>query len=237
MSLIIVADTHITPGSADEKTFYEMLAKLGESPHDVVFLGDIFDLWIGLPGYEGAPQARFLDWCREQKKFRCIGFIEGNHEFFISETHGDSFSWSTAASSWQDDNGYLFVHGDRINPHDKRYLTFRRLTKNELTKWLLKVLPGGPGICNRLSQALRHTNPEYRQGLPETQIKIYADQMFDDRLKSIFVGHFHATYQHVHAPDQVLYLVPAWFESGQVTLVHTAPTQHPVEFINWEVLV
>ena len=236
MSLVIVADSHIKPGSSAEQSFFEMLAKLGTSRHDIVFLGDIFDLWIGLPGYEGPSQKSFLAWCHQQRDQREVGFIEGNHEFFVSEIHEDHFSWSTSSAFWQNADGFQFVHGDRLNPDDYRYLMFRRLTKNPLTKILLQILPRGKSICHRLSQSLRHTNQEYRKGLPKNRIQQYADQTFDQGLKAIFVGHFHSTYKYEHTPSQVLYLVPAWFEYGQVTLVDAEDPHKPVSFVNWESL-
>lgn len=236
MSLIIVADTHIEPGGIQEQAFYKMLAKLGDSPHDVIFLGDIFDLWIALPGYEGKTQRAFLQWCRRQKTSRTIGFIEGNHEFFVSAQHGENFSWSTSASSWRDAAGNLFVHGDQINRNDSRYLLFRRLTKNAVTRALLRFLPGGPQICNRLGQMLRHTNRQHRLGLPEEQIQFFADQNFADGVKTIFAGHFHSTYHYEHRSARSMYLLPAWFESGQVALVDSGNNQAPVQFITWEAL-
>ena len=236
MSLIIVVDSHIGPGSAGEKAFFQMLEKLSASRYDIVFLGDIFELWIGLPRYEGPTHTKFLDWSREQKGSRTIGFIEGNHEFFVSAQHGNSFSWSAAGSSWQDDEGNLFAHGDQINRNDNRYLLFRRLTKNPITRTLLRYLPGGPQICNRLGQLLRHTNRQHRLGLPEEQIQFFADQNFATGVKTIYAGHFHSTYHYEHTSAHSLYLLPAWFESGQVTLVDSGNDQAPVQFINWEAL-
>jgi UDP-2,3-diacylglucosamine pyrophosphatase LpxH len=236
MAFIIVADSHIRPGGSAERSFFEMLAKMGRSRYDIVFLGDIFDLWIGLPGYEGSAQKDFLAWCWHQKHRRRIGLIEGNHEFFVSEMHAGHFSWSTSATSWRSADGCLFVHGDRLNPDDHRYLTFRRLTKNAVTKILLRGLPGGSSVCHRLRQALRHTNRQYRQGLPETRIRQYADQMFDDGLKAIFVGHFHSIRQFEQAPSKMLYLVPAWFASGRVTRVDSSTGALKVDFPDWKAL-
>jgi UDP-2,3-diacylglucosamine hydrolase len=236
MSLIVVADAHIKPGSRQEQPFFRMLQRLGDSRHDVIFLGDIFELWIALPGYEQASQRAFLEWCRQQKASRTIGFIEGNHEFFVSAEHGDSFSWSTPDSSWRDTAGNLFVHGDQINRNDKRYLMFRRLTKNVVTRTMLRFLPGGPQICHRLGRMLQHTNRQHRLGLPEEQIRFFADQHFADGVKAIYAGHFHSTYQCKHTSARTLYLLPAWFESGQVARIDTNDLQKPVEFVNWEAL-
>lgn len=236
MSLIIVTDTHLESGGIQEQAFFEMLTRLGTSPHDVIFLGDIFELWIALPGYEGKPQQAFLQWCRQQKRSRSIGFLEGNHEFFVSAQHADCFSWSTSDSSWRDAEGNLFVHGDQINRDDNRYLMFRRLSKNTIARILLHYLPGGPYICHRLGQMLRHTNQQHRQGLPEEQIHLFADQHFASGVKTIFAGHFHSTFQYEHTSSQILYLLPAWFESGQVTLVEPGSEQVRVQSVHWESL-
>jgi hypothetical protein len=110
------------------------------------------------------------------------------------------------------------------------------LTKNAVTKILLRGLPGGSSVCHRLRQALRHTNRQYRQGLPETRIRQYADQMFDDGLKAIFVGHFHSIRQFEQAPSKMLYLVPAWFASGRVTRVDSSTGALKVDFPDWKAL-
>jgi UDP-2,3-diacylglucosamine pyrophosphatase LpxH len=236
MSFIIVADSHVQPDGLIERSFFEMLAMLGNSRYDIVFLGDIFDLWIGLPGYETPAQKDFLAWCRGQKNLRRIGLIEGNREFFVSEMHADHFSWSTSATSWRSADGCQFVHGDRLNPDDRRYLLFRRLTKNPVTKMLLRGLPGGRSICRRLSRALRHTNRRYRQGLPEARIRQYAEGEFGDGLQAIFVGHFHSARKFELNPSRVLFLVPAWLESGRVTRVDSGTGPLKVDFPDWKTL-
>ena len=236
MALIIVADSHVQPGSARERDFFGMLAQLARHRCDVVFLGDIFELWIALPGYEGPSQKRFLQWCRRHKSSRNIGFIEGNHEFFVSAEHGDCFSWSSSESYRRDERGNLFVHGDRINRRDRRYLMFRRLTKNAATKALLKRLPGGPRLCMRLSRLMRHTNRRHRQGVPERQVRRFAQRMFAAGAEQIFVGHFHSAFSCDGPSGRKLYLLPAWFEAGQVTLVDSGSNRQPVRFLDAQTL-
>ena len=233
-SLILVADTHVRPGSNAEFAFFRMLEKLGDSRYDVIFLGDIFELWIALPAYEEPSHARFLKWCRQQLARRRIGFIEGNHEFFVSSEHGNHFSWSTEGSYWRDTAGNLYVHGDQINRRDSRYLQFRRLTKNRATKALLRLLPAGHLICSRLNQMLRKTNPHHRQGVPEGQIQEFARHWFADGIERIFIGHFHTASRYQGTSTGLLYLLPAWLESGQVTRVNPNNVGAPVEFIDWQ---
>jgi len=50
--MIIVTDAHISKTDGNHATFFRMLESLEENNQDLIFLGDIFDLWVALPGYE-----------------------------------------------------------------------------------------------------------------------------------------------------------------------------------------
>ena len=123
-----------------------MLEAVKRTDHDLIFLGDIFDLWIALPRYEEDIHLKFIAWCLEQKKSRTIGFLEGNHEYFLADERACAFSWCSKGAWKQAEAGTLYVHGDQINGQDKLYLGFRKLTKNSITKRLLRILPFGPEI-------------------------------------------------------------------------------------------
>ena len=45
--LIIITDAHISNENRNVVDFFFMLEKLAANDDDIVFLGDIFDLWIG----------------------------------------------------------------------------------------------------------------------------------------------------------------------------------------------
>ncbi len=68
---IFVADSHIH-GGKEEDNFFRMLKQLETLPPSVavVFLGDIFELWIAMRNYENESHARFCGWCRQQKQVR-----------------------------------------------------------------------------------------------------------------------------------------------------------------------
>jgi len=46
---VIITDAHVHPGFGNAESFFAMLTVLESLPVDVVFLGDVFDLWIALP--------------------------------------------------------------------------------------------------------------------------------------------------------------------------------------------
>ncbi len=184
---------------------------------DLVFLGDIFDLWVALPGYENELHRRFLAWCRHQKKRRTIGFIEGNHEFFLAENHARDFSWCSSGPWYLDRQGRLFCHGDLINRRDVRYLTFRKLSKNRYARILMKGLPLGPALVESLKRHLKHTNTAFRRRLPVGQIKTFAEARFREGARTVFAGHFHQAYTYQNSQGRQLHSLPAWYTTGCVS--------------------
>ena len=50
--MIIIADAHVDAAGNNVSDFFQMLQAIEKTDHDVIFLGDIFDLWVALPRYE-----------------------------------------------------------------------------------------------------------------------------------------------------------------------------------------
>ncbi len=230
--MIIIADAHVSRAAQNDGPFFEMLQVLSANDQDLVFLGDIFDLWIALPRYEQDIHRRFAAWCREQKKYRQIGFMEGNHEYFLTDEMAATFTWCSREAWWRDTDGTVYVHGDQINRRDKNYLAFRRLVKNPVAKFLLRWLPLGPGLANFFKHELKKTNAEFRRRLPRKQIEHFANTRFAEGTDSIFVGHFHQPYHYCRPDDKALYVVPDWFSTRKVTVYHRDPRR--VEFVDWQ---
>ena len=67
--LYIVADSHLDDQNASAEEFVEMLTKL-ENPHTVVFLGDLFKIWLRtskiLDGF--TPSSDIWIWVFEKKR-------------------------------------------------------------------------------------------------------------------------------------------------------------------------
>ena len=217
--LVIIADAHISRPKGNSGAFFEMLAALGQGAGDVVFLGDIFDLWIALPRYEDALHGRFLSWCQQQKTRRRVGFIEGNHEFFILRGHVDAFTWCTHQAWRQDAEGNLFCHGDRINRLDRSYLAFRKLIKNPIARTLIDGLPWGPHLVHRVKEGMKGTNQAFRKSLPHEQLRQFAEDRFREGAVRIFLGHFHQAYHYEGARGGDLYTLPDWYSEGWISVL------------------
>ena len=189
-------------------------------PAGVVFLGDIFELWIALNGYESSIHQRFLEWCTESKKDFEVGFILGNHEFYLMDRHAGAFSWISEVGHTSPD-GIRFIHGDLINRADFRYLTLRKLLRNRFTRWLLKITAGtiGPRVSEKVRKSLKPTNLQYKRTLPESYLLQYAQSARAESVRMIFAGHFH---RHVRLdfPDAApVEILPAWGNAGEIILM------------------
>jgi UDP-2,3-diacylglucosamine hydrolase len=232
--MIIVTDAHIGPAAENYNTFCRMLEAFEKTDYDLIFLGDIFDLWIALPRYEKDIHAHFRGWCRAQKANRTIGFLEGNHEFFLADEKTDTFTWC-APNAWRrDQNRILFVHGDQINRKDRIYLGFKKLTKNKITKFILRNLPRGPSLIGSIQLGLNQINNKYRCHIPEDEIKSFAESKFDEGIDTIFVGHFHCEYRYHNCGSKQLFVLPDWLSTQKITLYHERLKK--VSTIHWREL-
>jgi UDP-2,3-diacylglucosamine pyrophosphatase LpxH len=220
--MFIISDAHVNQALGNHEPFFDMLAALGKTDDDVVFLGDIFDLWICLPRYERAVHRRFLSWCAVEKRRRCIGYVEGNHEYFLARRRNHYFTWCTDGAFWRDASGTIFCHGDQINRLDHHYLWFRRAVKNDVFAKVLRWLPLGAGVVEEVKARLKHTNPLFRRYLPREHIDAFASARFNEGALRVFVGHFHRTYRYRDRQGRVLYAVPCWFDDQTITHFDTA---------------
>lgn len=233
--MLIISDAHVNEALGNHEAFFEMLGALEKTAEDIVFLGDIFDLWIALPRYERAIHCRFLSWCAAQKARRRIGFIEGNHEYYLAREKGRFFSWCTAEAFWRDDGDHIFCHGDQVNRQDKNYLCFRRAVKNNLSQTALRLLPLGPGFVEQVKVRLKHTNPLFRRHLPKRQLEAFATARFAEGARRVFVGHFHRAYRYGDRQGRTLHTVPCWFDDQTITRYD--PASGSIRYDRWPVLL
>lgn len=213
--MILIADAHVSPERGNVAPFLDMLSRLSRTREDIAFLGDIFDLWIALSRYENRLHRHFLDWCRSARQGRRIGFIEGNHEFYVARNRSDAFSWCTDAPWHQDGNGSLFCHGDRINRQDHQYLRFRRISRHPLTEAALRTVPAGPRVAESIRRGMKHANQAMKKWFPDGEIARFAAARFREGESVLYIGHFHRGFIG-GAPGRRLCLVPPWFREGRV---------------------
>ncbi len=232
---ILIADSHIQSGSEKAELFFRMLDHLATlEPAGIIFLGDIFELWIALKGYEMPEHQRFIDWCRFHSAKMEIGFIEGNHEFFVSGTHRDAFSWVTDQK--HDLNQTIrLIHGDTVNKKDWRYLLLRGAIRNFFTKFLLKLFAPtiGPRVSDHIRLSLKTSNMAHKKHLPRADLESCALQCSAHGITTVTAGHFHTWEQISSASGTVVNILPAWDIAGEIALMTSDGT---LSCLSWEKL-
>lgn len=214
-NLILIADSHIREETADE--FFAMLARIRDyGPRGVIFLGDIFELWIALDGYESGIHRRFLEWCAESKKFFEVGFIIGNHEFYLERCYSGAFSWLDLVSHSSD--GILFIHGDLINMGDLEYLLLRKFLRCSMTRMLLKWTGKtiGPRVSEKVRTSIKTKNMRHKQKLPERYFERYARNARKESIREIYAGHFHEHLLRNYPDAASLEILPSWAVAGEI---------------------
>ncbi|MBQ7730241.1 MAG: metallophosphoesterase [Lentisphaeria bacterium] len=211
---LMVADAHLSCCEPEDE-FFRMLDSVSRLPGDIgiVFLGDIFDLWIALRGYENEEHRRFLDWCRREKARREIVFLEGNHEFFVAKTYPDAFSYSDEDS--YRDGTTQWLHGDRINRRDHSYKILRFILRNILTRWFLWCIGPtfGPSFAHYVRERLRTTNQAHKTYFPEQAALNYLSSCPPDFV--VFAGHFHDRLTRT-SDGRTLEVLPAYAQASEL---------------------
>jgi UDP-2,3-diacylglucosamine pyrophosphatase LpxH len=232
--MIIVADAHISRIRKNHHAFFDMLAAVEKTDHEIVFLGDIFDLWVALPGYEDDLHGAFVSWCRRRKKVQGVGFMEGNHEFFLADQRSRDFTWCSQAPWRRGEDGTLFVHGDRINRRDKKYLVFRGVTKSSLARWILQNLPCGPPVTAFIRKRLERSGNVHRTTIPWNAIEAFAQSRFAEGAATVFVGHFHREYRLGGEASKALYMLPDWSGTQKIAVYQKHPRK--IQMMHWKAL-
>lgn len=227
--LALIADSHVSPlppshpGMPDADDFFAMLDALARSPHDILFLGDNLDLWIGsADAYENDVQRRFRDWCRQQRHHRRLLFVEGNHEFYICRHFADCFT--RCAETTLTEHGRLFVHGDVTQRALGFHRIFRRLAKNAFGDWMMAHLPGGVAFAAAMKRLLSH---RHREGvgnergdwMPREDVERWvAAEGRRHGVAEVYMGHFHFACQGERGGVRYRVL-PAWKYDGAIGLL------------------
>jgi UDP-2,3-diacylglucosamine hydrolase len=197
LNLYVLSDLHLNPNSKDRnEKFIEFLQFAHDQKGRVLILGDLFDLWFGWKQLQFAFQNDILfkmNYLAEQGLR--MDYLEGNRDFGISKFQGQIFKDVIPRHyefTWGD-YSICAEHGDLINRDDLQYRSFRVLTKNPISYFLIGHLPSSwlMKIGMKLEKSLKNTNQKYRISYPEDACKKFRDAAFQRGADIVIAGHFH----------------------------------------------
>lgn len=191
-----LADPHFERNDAALGTFYRWSeAFLAQGAENLVLLGDLFQVWIGLPAVETEEQRAVLSVLgRISSAGRNVVYLQGNRDYFIEG------SLSQAGVRLQDQwdldapGGVIrFEHGDLINTSDRNYLRWRELSRSATVSALFRLLSPGRqrALAQRLERTLGGTNTYFKAYRPERELDLWASQLSAQGVRTAVLGHFH----------------------------------------------
>lgn len=186
MPLILVADAH----------WGEELTGLREATNahpeaDWLFLGDVFDVWVGIPGMETEAQRSFLWWAEERRAAgRWVGLWMGNREYFLDSKAGSFALLGEGIGGALPSENLVWEHGDLLNTQDHIYRFWCLLSRSGPLWLLVRLLPGRVGafLAARLERGMRTTNRAYKLAFPWEAFRAAAEAHSG---KAFLTGHFH----------------------------------------------
>ncbi len=221
MRVAVIADAHLGgPGGDGEELARQLGALRAECCARVLFLGDLFHLWVGARRFETSELRRLLPAIRglRQRGIR-VSYVEGNRDFFLAGGDYDDLFDEIATEVAFESSGtrYLAVHGDGLDPRDWRYRCWRGLSKNTASRWLALRLPRG--LSNRVARStergLAGTNLQHKSRIPDAALKDYAAARLSEGHDVLLLGHFHVA-RRFEVEGGELRIANAWFRERRL---------------------
>jgi UDP-2,3-diacylglucosamine hydrolase len=195
--LIFVGDAHLESDDPALGDFLDFLRRLPGEARRVVFLGDLFQLWLGRRDLEGPHHREVLAVLRSLRSHGVtVRYVEGNRDFHLGPAYaGDALDEAADGGIVERFAGRsLFaVHGDLANPHDLQYRTWRRVARSRLLWAAFGALPARrrAALAEAAERGMRTSNLRFKGAFPEAAVRAYAAPFLDQGHDAVVLGHFH----------------------------------------------
>ena len=230
--VVVVADSHLESMANDVRCMADFLRTIQPAEHILVFLGDLFHVWVESPRYHTKKIKGLMD---ELTAFRrqggTIHLVVGNRDLFFTSRNSfseeshlpfDSVTLDFLALPFA---GGLIVahHGDTVNRKDYRYLRWRKIVRSSLVRYIFNKLPARKvkSILWDMERRMKRTNIEFKHTFPDEEWALFVKDVHHKYSPAILVvGHFHP-----ESPIVTKYrtstgiVVPAWHKTRNYLLV------------------
>lgn len=219
--LVFVGDVHLDRDDAHLEAFLSFLDDLRPTVGRVVFMGDLFNVWIGRRELEQPHQRAVIERLESMRRDGIvIRYIEGNRDYRIEDAYvGRALDDSTAGGIEESIGGRRLyaIHGDLANPRDRQYRTWRWVSRSPLAWTILRGIPRRRRMrfVEGLEERLRRANLDFKQEFPETDVRAYAEGFLGRGYDAVVLGHFHVEKDLAATPPSPpgrILVLPEWKE-------------------------
>ena len=220
--LVFVGDVHLDSSDMHLDAFLGFLEGLSRTTSRLVFLGDLFNLWIGRRETEQPYQRAVADKLESlRRRGMVVRYVEGNRDYRIASTYvGSALDEATLDGVSEVFGGRRLwaIHGDLANPSDRYYRRWRALSRSSFFWNLFNLVPRGRRMraAEYLERKLRKSKSAYKRNFPEREVRAYGSAFLERGYDTVVLGHFHVekdlTCESAQTTGRILVL-PEWRES------------------------
>ncbi len=216
--LAFIGDVHLDHGDGHLEPFLAFLDRLADTCSTIVFIGDLFNVWLGDRAVERAHHTAVVERCAAlRRRGVVVRYIEGNRDYRIGLGYGGiAFDDVTTGALTESCGGVRVwaVHGDLVNVSDRQYRAWRRFSRLGIAWTVFRAIPR----CCRASLAesvevrMRATNLDYKKEFPETLVRAHGATRLAAGFDAVVLGHFHVERELVEGAGRI-FVLPDWRES------------------------
>lgn len=239
----LIADSHLGDTLSPTGGFFAMLHELPEAKM-VVFLGDLFKVWLAMPKYWDKHTREILTGFEDLRNSGVeILFLVGNREYFLPTNPAaarrrrlpfDHIVPGACVLRWGK-RRWGMTHGDVVNRRDERHLKWRYFSRGWLFEAVFRAMPGwlARNIAHRLERAMAGTNKLIKVQYPVAELEAFGEAVLGD-LDGFFLGHFHRDEAITLAGHKgKLRIVPDWHSRKTVLRLEKSGRLTPIKYGEW----
>jgi len=217
--LVFIGDAHLDRDDPHLDAFLRLLDSLAVTAARIVFLGDLFNLWIGQPELEQPHQAAVVAKLAEIRSRGVVTrYLEGNRDYRIGASYAGRAFDDVSIGGIDEPfggRGIWAIHGDLANPADRQYRSWRRFSRSSLMWMLFNLVPRGRRLrwAESVETRMRASNVAFKEHFPERQVTDYARTFIREGREVVVLGHFHVEKDLALGGSGRLLVLPEWRSS------------------------
>jgi UDP-2,3-diacylglucosamine pyrophosphatase LpxH len=234
--IVVIGDSHIGLTDGSELPVIAWLERLALTRPAALYLnGDVFHYLIADPKfYTRSVEAVFARMKELRDQGVSIHYVEGNRDFFLDDSFVEDsvtdigLEYAVQAGARK----YLIVHGDMINDRDLPYRFWRRVSKNAISRFALRLIPRR--VARRFVDGVEHrlaeSNFKHKSRLPIELMEAYGRRRRAEGFNVVVFGHFHHKTE-LDVDGGRVTVLPAWYESGEAMVIDPNSGEYTFETI------
>ena len=234
--IVVIGDSHIGLTSGSELPVIAWLERLALTRPAALYLnGDVFHYLIADRKFYTPPvEAVFARMKEMRDDGVAIHYVEGNRDFFLDGSFVEDavtdigLEYALQAGTRK----YLIVHGDMINDRDLPYRFWRRLSKNSVSRFALRLIPKRVArrFVDGVEKRLAGSNFKHKSRLPLELMEAYGRRRRKEGFNVVVFGHFHHKTE-LDVDGGLVTVLPAWYESGEAMVIDPTTGDYRFETI------